>query len=353
MDQLPLWKHFLLYIPSQLFGWITCLRNKAFDCNLLKTKRFDIHVVSIGNISVGGTGKTPHTEYIIRLLSNKKQLAVLSRGYKRKTSGFILADSNATAQTIGDEPFQILQKFPDITVAVDEKRVHGIEQLLTLPVPPEVVLLDDAFQHRHITPSFSIVLVDYNRPIQSDTFLPLGRLRESTKGIQRAQCVIVTKCPKLADLDEITWRNALQLSQHQRIFFSTFEYEAPKPLFNSSLLNWKKTQIQKSHILIVTGVASATDLYDYITPFAETLHKLSFADNHNFTKKDLTVIHEIFDKLPEPKLIITTEKDASRLLHNPYLNTAIKPFFYTVAINVKILKNQGKEFDQLLLNHVN
>ena len=352
MNQSPLWKRLLLYLPSQLFGGVAWLRNKAFDYELLATKQFDIPTICIGNISVGGTGKTPHTEYIIRLLADKKRLAVLSRGYKRKTTGFVLADDNATVQTIGDEPFQMQRKFPKITVAVDEKRVHGIEQLLTLPTPPEVVLLDDAFQHRHVTPSFSVVLVDYNRPIHTDTYLPLGRLRESVKGLNRAHCVIVTKCPTDGKINETAWRKALQLSPNQALFFSTFTYEAPKPLFNGKPLIWEENRAQKPHILVVTGVVSATGLYDYVTPFAETLHTLSFGDHHDFTKTDLETIQKEFDRLPEPKLIITTEKDASRLLHNPFVSDEIKSAIYTVGIQVEFLNNQGTEFDELLLNHV-
>lgn len=353
MNQSPFYKRLLLYLPSQLFGGIAWLRNKAFDYQLLATKQFDIPTICIGNISVGGTGKTPHTEYVIRLLSAEKRLAVLSRGYKRKTSGFVLADSSATAQTIGDEPFQMQHKFPALTVAVDEKRVHGIEQLLTLPVPPEVILLDDAFQHRHVTPSFSVVLVDYNRPIHSDTYLPLGRLRESVKGLNRAHCVIVTKCPTAAKLDETVWRKALQLSPNQLLFFSTFAYETPKPLFNGKPLIWEANRLQKPHVLVVTGIVSATGLYDYVTPFTETLHTLSFSDHHDFTKTDLETIRNAFDRLPEPKLIITTEKDAARLLHNPFVSDAIKSSLYTLGIQVEFLKNQGTEFDKLLVNHVN
>lgn len=352
MNQSPFYKRLLLCLPSQLFGGMAWLRNKAFDYGLLATKQFDIPTICIGNISVGGTGKTPHTEYVIRLLADKKRLAVLSRGYKRKTTGFVLADDNATAQTIGDEPFQMQRKFAKITVAVDEQRVHGIEQLLTLPAPPEVVLLDDAFQHRHITPSFSVVLVDYNRPIHTDTFLPLGRLRESMKGINRAHCVIVTKCPPSVKIDETTWRKALQLSPNQALFFSIFAYEAPKPLFNGEPLIWETEVPQKPHVLVITGIVSATGLYNYVTPFADTLHTLSFGDHHDFTKTDLNTIHKEFDRLPEPKLIITTDKDASRLLNNPFVSKAIKSAIYTVGIQVEFLNNQGTEFDQLVLNHV-
>lgn len=348
----PLWKRLLLYVPSQLFGLVTCVRNKGFDAHWLNSKIFDIPIISVGNITVGGTGKTPHTEYLITLLQKQKLVAVLSRGYKRKTSGFVLADKTATAKTIGDEPYQIYQKFDNIIVAVDEKRSHGIEQLLNLPKPPEIVLLDDAYQHRSVTPRFSILLIDYNRPIQNDQFLPLGNLRESKKGIVRANCVIVTKCPQAEVIDETKWRKSLELRDDQSLFFTTVHYDVPQPLFNAPAINWEESKNEKPHILVVTGVVSATGLYDYVATFAETVTTLSFSDHHDFTERDLKEISEVFDKLPNNKLIITTEKDRARLLHNPFVLESIKSILYSVGIKVEFLNNKGAEFDQLILDHI-
>ena len=348
----PLWKCILLYIPSQLFGLVSWLRNKGFDYHILSARKFDLPTICIGNISVGGTGKTPHTEYLIELLNNKKHVAVLSRGYKRKTSGFLLADSKSTAALIGDEPFQMFQKFLGITVAVDEKRVHGIEQLLQQADKPEVILLDDAYQHRHVTPSFSIVLIDYNRPIQTDTFLPLGRLRESKSGLNRAQCVIVTKCPSSTTINAQDWRNSLHLNHTQALYFSTLSYEKPEALFNAPNLIWEKTASNKPHILIITGIVSATGLHDYVRPFASELATRSFSDHHDFTKENIQEIEKLFNSLPPNKVIITTEKDKARLVHNPFLPETMKPFLYSIGIKVEILDGKEDELNQLILNHV-
>lgn len=349
----PFWKRFFLYLPSQLFGLVAWLRNKGFDYQLLSSKTFDIPIICLGNITVGGTGKTPHTEYLIELLNNKKHVAVLSRGYKRKTSGFVLATKTATAQTIGDEPFQIYQKFANITVAVDEKRVHGINQLLQQADKPDVILLDDAFQHRYVTPSFSIVLIDYNRPIQTDTFLPLGRLRESPKGVTRANCVIVTKCPSSDTIDEEKWRKSLNLRREQSLFFTTIVYDSPQAVFHAPALNWDKKNIKKPDILVVTGVVSATGLYDYVTPLANTVTTLSFGDHHDFTEKDFKQITELFDALPANTLVITTEKDKARLLHNSFVPETIQSALYSVGINMEFLNNTSAEFNQLILDHIN
>jgi tetraacyldisaccharide 4'-kinase len=190
-----------------MYFFVTLIRNLLFDMGILKSKKFSIPVISVGNITVGGTGKTPHIEYFIREFSKNKRVAVLSGGYKRKSSGFIIADKNSTAQTIGDEPFQIFCKFEQIIVAVDKNRVRAIENLLALPHPPDVILLDDAFQYRKLTPSKQIVLVDYNRPIFKDRILPYGRLRETHRGLKRANSVIVTKCPNnMPQQEKIFWK---------------------------------------------------------------------------------------------------------------------------------------------------
>ena len=346
-------KKILLFPFAVIYGIVTSFRNLLDDWKFLKSKSFEVHTICVGNLAVGGTGKTPHVEYLIKLLQTDFKIATLSRGYKRKTSGFFHATDTSTAFDIGDEPLQYKTKNPSLDVCVDADRVNGVKKILAFPEPPKVILLDDAFQHRHVTPGFSVVLVDYNRPIHSDTYLPLGRLRESAKGLNRAHCVIITRCPTAAKLDETVWRKALQLSPNQSLFFSTFTYEVPKPLFNGKPPVWEENGTQKPHVLVVTGIVSATGLYDYVTPFAETLHTLSFSDHHDFTKTELDTISNTFDRLPEPKLIITTEKAAARLLHNPFVSDAIKSSLYTVGIQVEFLKNQGTEFDKLLVNHVN
>ena len=348
-----------------MYFFIVWLRNKLFDWNILKSKKFDIPIISVGNITIGGTGKTPHIEHFIKEILPKKRVAVLSRGYKRKTSGFVLADENCTAQTIGDEPYQIYKKFPEILVAVDEKRVRGVEKLLALPNPPEVILLDDAFQHRYILPSTNILLINYNRPIFSDKILPYGHLREPISAIKRADKVIITKCPKNLSKEEKKYfienvnryrhcgldpqslddnviagltRNRLKKNDsdhhlnYENIFFSSFVYSTPKNIFTQKSMD---TDIKRD-FLVVTGVVDAGGMYDYLQNFAKNIHKMEFADHHYFTKRDIIKINQKLLTLPADSLIITTEKDRARLLDNPFITNELKEKIFYIEINVEI-----------------
>jgi len=260
-----------LYPISFLYGIGVSLRNKLFDWKFLQSKSFDIPIICVGNIAVGGTGKTPHTEYLIRFLQDRYQVAVLSRGYKRHTKGYILADSESSARTIGDEPYQIKKKFPAITVAVDEKRVRGVENLLKLNTPKvEVVLLDDAFQHRYIEAGMNIILTDYHRLFCDDALLPAGRLREPDKAKNRAQIVIVTKCP--ADIKPIDYNiiaKRLDLFPYQKLFFSSFLYGNLIPVFPESGNTPRKlNSLKKSeNILLVTGIASPVVMKEEIEKY--------------------------------------------------------------------------------------
>ena len=221
----------LLCIFSVLYGFGVGVRNLLFDLGILKSRRFAIPILCIGNITVGGTGKTPHTELLIDALRHKFRVACLSRGYKRKTSGFRLADERSTAGDIGDEPLQIHKKFPDILVACDADRVHGIEKLMALAEPPQVILLDDAFQHRYVQADKNIVLVDYSRPVMEDHLLPWGRLREGVHALKRADFLIVTKCPpNLSPIDQRIWSKHLDIKPYQQLFFSTTTYGEICPL---------------------------------------------------------------------------------------------------------------------------
>ncbi|MDR1543990.1 MAG: tetraacyldisaccharide 4'-kinase [Prevotellaceae bacterium] len=331
-----------------MYALIIFIRNLLFDFGILKSKKFEIPLISVGNITMGGTGKTPHIEHFIRQYLPEKRVAVLSRGYKRKTKGFILADENADAQTIGDEPFQIFQKFPEITVAVDENRVRGVENLLALPTPPEIVLLDDAFQHRKISPSENILLINYNRPIFNDRIFPYGRLREFACGTKRADSVIVTKCPQNISEKEKEFfikkieKCGFYYAQSPRagrsqgevpIYFSAFEYSAPKNIFTKEPIN---IDVKRS-FLVVTGVVNASGLYDYLENFALSIEKLKFSDHHDFTKKDIEKIEQKFSQLSPDSLIITTEKDRARLLSNPFVPQNLKEKIFYVEIEVKFL----------------
>ena len=345
-----------------LYGAGVALRNKLFDCGMLRSKSFNIPIICIGNIAVGGTGKTPHTEYLIKLLHNEFQVAVLSRGYKRRTKGYVLSTPASNARTIGDEPYQIKTKFPDIRVAVDANRCHGIEQLCTLSDPGvEVVLLDDAFQHRYVKAGLNILLTDYHRLFCDDALLPAGRLRESVEGKNRAQIVIVTKCPQ--DLKPIEYNiisKRLQLFPYQQLYFSTFRYGNLQPVFQPADADLGKLQeraLSSLHtderVLLLTGIASPATIMKELKTYTSHIELLAFDDHHNFTTQDMQLIKEQFGKLKgKRKVIITTEKDATRLVHHPALDEGLKQHIYALPIEVEILQNQQDNFNQHIIGYV-
>lgn len=343
--------HKWLYPVSWLYGAVVITRNKLFDWGLLRSKSFDIPVICVGNLSVGGTGKTPHTEYLIKLLQDNYRVAVLSRGYKRHTQGYVLATPQSNARTIGDEPYQMYTKFPSVTLAVDENRCHGIEQLLALKEPAiDVVLLDDAFQHRYVKPGLNILLTDYHRLFCDDTLLPAGRLREPAGGKNRAQIIIVTKCPqdiKPIDYNIITKR--LNLYPYQQLFFSTFRYGNLRPVFGQGI----KELDADTDILLVTGIASPAPILERLKKCCKQIETLSFGDHHDFSHKDMQQIKERFNRLTaEKRLIITTEKDATRLVSHPDLDEELKPFIYALPIEIEILQNQQDKFNQHIIDYV-
>lgn len=345
-----------LYPVSFLYGMGVGLRNKLFDWGILQSKSFDIPVICVGNIAVGGTGKTPHTEYLIKLLQNGYQVAVLSRGYKRRTKGYVLADAKSSARTIGDEPYQIKQKFPHITVAVDEKRVRGIEKLCKIESPKVgAILLDDAFQHRYVEAGLNIVLTDYHRLLCDDALLPAGRLREPIEAKNRAQVVIVTKCPadiKPIDYNIITKR--LKLYPYQKLFFSSFQYGDLTPVFPESNNTVRKlSSLQRSeNVLLVTGIASPAVMEEEIHKYTRHIEALSFGDHHNFKNKDIKLITEQFNRLEGKKIIITTEKDATRLSTHPAVSEELKKHIYALPVEIKILQNQEDTFNKIIIDYV-
>lgn len=354
MDEHLIKIHKWLYPVSWIYGTVVMLRNKLFDWGTLQSKSFSVPVICVGNLSVGGTGKTPHTEYLIKLLHTHYHVAVLSRGYKRHTKGFVLANENSTARTIGDEPYQMHIKFPTITLAVDENRCHGIERLLTQKDPPvDIILLDDAFQHRYVKPGLSILLTDYHRLFCDDTLLPAGRLRESINGKNRAQIVIVTKCPediKPIDFNIISKR--LNLYPYQQLFFSSFHYGELQPVFASSPVI-PLSSLTDTNLLLVTGIASPAAILKQLESNAQQIDLLAFGDHHDFTHKDMQLIKDRFKKLEgEHRLIVTTEKDATRLINHPGLDAELKPYLYTLPIEVEILQNQQDKFNQRIIDYV-
>ena len=354
MDEHFIKIHKWLYPVSWIYGAVVVMRNKLFDWGIFRSKSFDVPVICVGNLAVGGTGKTPHTEYLIKLLHDKYQVAVLSRGYKRRTKGYVLATPQCTAKTIGDEPYQMYTKFSSVTLAVDEKRCHGIEKLLKLKEPStDVILLDDAFQHRHVKAGLNILLTDYHRLFCDDTLLPAGRLREPVNGKNRAQIVIVTKCPqdiKPIDYNIITKR--LNLYPYQRLFFSSFRYGNLQPVFSNEG-GIALSLLTDTDILLITGIASPAPILERLGDCTKQIDLLSFGDHHDFTHKDMQQIRERFNKLKgKRRLIITTEKDATRLINHPGLDAELKPFIYALPIEIEILQNQQDKFNQHIIDYV-
>lgn len=333
----------LLTPASWLYGAVTGMRNWMFDSNFLKSVEYDIPIIGVGNLTVGGSGKTPHVEYIVSHLSLDYKVAVLSRGYKRKTKGFVLANSKSTPSTIGDEPYQIYQKFNGrVKVAVCESRKKGIEELLRLFPDLNVIVLDDSFQHRWVKPKVSILLTDYSKPFYKDKILPLGRLRESWRQVNRADMVIVTKCPE--DLQPISFRitsKDLDLMKFQKLFFSRYDYGQLMPVFaDDALYDVSLLDLNSSDaVMLLTGIAHPRYFVRYFRRYPFKVKVDHYPDHHDFTKKDIKDMEQKFKQMPgKRKIIITTEKDAVRLMHNPYFPKDLKPFVFYLPINVRMLK---------------
>ena len=344
-----------LFPVSMIYGLIVYFRNSFYDLNIFKSKEFDVTVISIGNITVGGTGKTPHVEYLVDLLKEKFIVATLSRGYRRKTKGFHIVDVNSSVREVGDEPLQIKRKFPDVSVAVCENRVEGVEKILALEnqKSPDVILLDDAFQHRKITPVINILLIDYNRPLKKDSLLPLGTLRESASQLRRANIIIFSKCSpsEVTPIMRRVMQNDIGLRPYQAMFFTTYEYGKIKPVFTGKELG---NDFYKSHsyaILIVTGIAFPRLIPEYLKQFTFDTEMISFSDHHNFSDGDISTIMGKFEKLKnEKKIIITTEKDAVRFSELHELDENFKKILYYLPVKVKFLDEEGKLFNKKILN---
>ena len=356
MEEQPIKIFRWLYPASWLYGAAVYLRNKLFDWRCLRSESFSIPVICIGNLAVGGTGKTPHTEYLVRLLRDCGwNVATLSRGYKRKSKGYVLANAQSSAQQIGDEPRQMKEKFPDIRVAVDKDRCHGIRELLKLEAPPvDVILLDDAFQHRKVKAGLNILLTDYHRLLCDDALLPAGRLREPAENKQRAQVVVVTKCPdtlKPIDFNIITKK--LHLYPYQKLFFSGFRYGRLQPVFPQKGQSGGRVLDGTEQLLLVTGIAAPAPMLRELEPQAHRIDHLAFGDHHAFSRSDLLLVKERFDRLKGTKrLIVTTEKDAARLKDHPHLPAELKPFIYALPVEIEILQNQQDIFNQTIIDYV-
>ena len=326
----------LLFPFAILYGFITSLRNYLYDKGILKSYSFDIPIIVVGNLNVGGTGKTPQIEYLIRLLSSNYKVATLSRGYKRKSEGFVLADANSNAEIVGDEPFQYFKKFPNIQVAVDTERRNGLSQLLKQKEKPEIVLLDDAFQHREVKAGFYILLTAYDDLFCNDYMLPTGNLRESRNGALRANLIIVTKCPINIDKHEQE-RIKKVIDLELPIFFSTVSYDDKIYSETESLLVSEIKSMQK---ILLAGIANPKPFFDYLK--TDTDETITYADHHHYSESDiLNIKSRAIDKI-----IVTTEKDFVRL--NAKILTSQ---LYYLPIKSKLVSDQ-ETFEKIILNYV-
>lgn len=333
----------LLSPIAGLFYLVVKGRHILYNTKILKSHKPTIPTICVGNLTVGGTGKTPHIELLIDLLSKNYKPAVLSRGYKRKSKGSHEVLVTDISSKVGDEPLQIKQKYPSTPVFVNANRIEGISQISKAYPDVNIILLDDAFQHRKVAAGLNILLIDYNRPIWEDSMLPIGNLRDSYDQINRANIVIITKCPSsITPMDKRILTKKLQLYPYQTLLFSHIEYDLPKPLFpNAVPFSTRKNTIA------IAGIAVPQPFINHIESMGTTVQPLTFPDHHNFTQKDINLIVNTFKRHKEPVNLITTEKDAKRLSELS-LPEEIKNYLYFVPIKAKLSDNT----DNVLFNKI-
>ncbi len=339
---------------SWIYSLGVSIRNWCFDIGMLRKHSFTTPVISVGNLTVGGCGKTPHVEYLISLLQEKHKVAVLSRGYKRKSKGYILADKDTTMPMIGDEPYQMKQKFPDIHVAVNADRVKGINRLISdeETKDTDVVLLDDAYQHRYVKPGVNILLVDYHRLIIYDKLLPAGRLREPKDGKERADLVIVTKCPEgLKPMDYRVLTKAMALRPYQKLFFTSIAYDSLRS-YEGSNTRPLSSIMPDEQIMLISGIASPEQMIQDLSAYSSNITSLSYPDHHQFSASDIKKINKTFEGMNGSKMAIITEKDATRLNHIEGLSDEVKKNLYVLPIHIEFKLDQQANFDEYIKSYV-
>ena len=337
----------LLLLPfTPLYGFIVFLRNKMYDYGVLKSTKFDFPVICVGNLVVGGAGKTPVTEYLVRLLANYK-VAILSRGYGRQTQGFILADEFATAQTIGDEPLQYYSKFKQVTVAVCEDRVKGIEMLRQTH---EVILLDDAFQHRKLNAGFNILLFEFEKLKTPQFLLPAGNLREPFLGYQRANAIMVTKSPEQLQANEkATIAQKFDLKTDQDLFFSSINYGVLTPLFSGQL----PVDFKDEDVFLLTGIANPKPLLHHLSKVCKVVAHLEYPDHHQFTLKNIqNLVNQFNHHAASKKIIVTTEKDSQRLIGEKFKDLLLFLPIYYLPIEITLATEDKFHFEKKILDYV-
>jgi tetraacyldisaccharide 4'-kinase len=339
----------LLFPFSLLYGLIVITRNLLFDKRIIRSVNFNLPIICVGNLSVGGTGKSPMVEYLINSLIHYYRVATLSRGYKRKTKGYALAGVNTTALEIGDEPMQFHLKYPGVAVAVGEERVVAIPQLLHDRPDTQVIILDDAFQHRAIRAGLNILLTEYNNLFTRDFFLPTGDLRDQRSSYKRAQIIVITKCPSgLTQLDREKVIKEIQPLPNQKVFFSCIKYGIPYHIISKE----EKKLTVNGEVLLVCGIANPAPLKLYLSDNTKAYYQMLFTDHHIFTIDDLNKVTDQFREIEySQKLILTTEKDAVRLVKFQQELQNIP--LYVLPINSNFLFDEAKHFDTAVANFIN
>lgn len=339
---------YLLLPFTLLYGFAVWLRNRLYDAGFMSAVSFDIPVIAVGNLSVGGTGKTPHIEYLIRLLQYEYRVATMSRGYKRMTRGFQLADAETNALKIGDEPMQYHLKFPELVVCVAEDRMTGVPSLLMNRPETEIILLDDAYQHRSVKPGLNILITDFSNPFFEDYILPYGRLRESRSAYKRADLIIVSKCAEnLTENEASIWTEKIKPFAHQKVFFTTIKYGNPYFIQSNEAANFANKKV-----LLISGIARPEPMVAHISESAKQVHLLDYPDHHFFTERNFEEIKDTLANWQNDCVIVTTEKDATRLhLHKKALSKIEVPII-VLPIEVAFLLNGQSDFDGIVKTFV-
>lgn len=341
------WLRLILLPLATIYGFVVWVRNVLFDRGILPSEDFSVPVITIGNLNTGGTGKTPHTEYLVKMLKDQYTVAVLSRGYKRNTRGYLLADHASTTASLGDEAMQVHQKFPDIYVAVHEKRRAGIKELLKTNPGIQVIILDDGFQHRYVNAGLTLLLTGYYQPFFDDRLLPAGKLREGRSGAKRADTIIVTKTPGTLSMETRDhFRKRIHAYSKKNIFFSFLAYGDMCPLTAKTPSTAPKS-IQT--VFLLTGIAHTRPLEEYLEKkYAELVH-LKYPDHHAFTEKNLRKLAARFSESPsQSKIIVTTEKDAMRLKEGSLLECLSDIPVYYLPVEVVFHPEDKKALDDMI-----
>lgn len=335
---------------SYLYGWILRLRHYLYDNGVFKSNQFELPIIRVGNLSVGGTGKTPHVEYLVRMLKDEYKVAMVSRGYQRKSKGFQLATKASTTDQLGDEPYQIFQKYPDIFVAVDGNRSEAIKFLKEANV--EVYLMDDALQHRQLNSGLSVMLTEFSKPFYKDNLLPTGNLRDLKSRSQSMDIIVVTKCPEdITKAEQLNMINQIKPSNIQDVFFTAIDYLDIEPVFDEQqvpLPNGKKYD----NILLFTGIADNQKLLEKVNKMAENVVLKTFADHHDYTGDQIARLIKIFDSFADGQnIILTTEKDAVKLQHMKLMDEVKETPWCYLPIAIKFVERE-EQFQHLILDYV-